>query len=442
MNGEAIFGDLSTNKNKIMSGQCYSYEDSGIWSSTSSNSVVQHCFARKAESQMHKNPEKVGKFFLPCSPLSVRSHGWIDSAALEQEKEMVDAKSSSESSYQCPEEAVVYLDDIEEFQSPKMEMEDSSCQDQRLFMFNSFHLPNGDVFEADRSAGNEGQYDPWKNAGSGRSKKTEKAVRKRLRKRSMHHEYQSIKDIEYEVYYDGSFNGSLDHSHRSHDQRKHQKKVIKNTHREGVGSNFVTGKCKNDQLRSCSRVGHNCELAADCSLEYPCYFSANDGRDESEMEMPYGKQNRTKTIFQDGKPKSPEMIQVSLPPKCRKNQKSGATLDGACSVQQPPKQSKKAERVKQSSGNLSIHGSCNGTMASSWTKKAESSYLRAMTMPPERARDDCNDNIIRSNSFPQPTNLSHVHPKLPDYDDLAAKFTALKKAHQQKKQPTTTSFRA
>ncbi|RVW13341.1 hypothetical protein CK203_089027 [Vitis vinifera] len=337
---------------------------------------------------MHKKAEKVENFPQPYSPFSIRSHCSIDAAALEQEKERVDAKSSSESSYQFPEEEVVYLDDIEEFQSPRTK--DSSFQDQRLFMFNSFRLPKGEIFEADHNESSIEQYDSWNKEGSGRSRKTEKAVRKKLRKRSMHQENQNIKDMEYEVYYDGSFNSSP--------------------------------RSRYDQLRSYSRGNHNCELAADCSLENPCYFSASDG----------------------WRAKEPEMKRASLPQKDGRNHKSGATLDGAHSVQQPQKQSKKAERVEGRSDNLGSQGSCNGTMTSPWTKMAQSPYLRAMTMPPERTQDNCTDNILRSNSFPlqQPNHLSHVHPKLPDYDDLEAKFTALKKAYLQTKEPTTTSLKS
>lgn len=440
MDGKSIFVDSSTNKKKIMSGQCHSYQDSGISCSTSSSSVVSHFFPRKSESQMHKKAEKVENFPQPYSPFSIRSHCSIDAAALEQEKERVDAKSSSESSYQFPEEEVVYLDDIEEFQSPRTK--DSSFQDQRLFMFNSFRLPKGEIFEADHNESSIEQYDSWNKEGSGRSRKTEKAVRKKLRKRSMHQENQNIKDMEYEVYYDGSFNSSPDHGHRYHDQRKHQKKIIKNACCEGVGSNFVTGEGRYDQLRSYSRGNHNCELAADCSLENPCYFSASDGKDK--LEVPAGKQKRMTTLFQDGEPKNPEMKRASLLQKDGRNHKSGATLDGAHSVQQPQKQSKKAERVEGRSDNLGSQGSCNGTMTSPWTKMAQSPYLRAMTMPPERTQDNCTDNILRSNSFPlqQPNHLSHVHPKLPDYDDLEAKFTALKKAYLQTKEPTTTSLKS
>ncbi|KAG8364682.1 hypothetical protein BUALT_Bualt18G0023900 [Buddleja alternifolia] len=68
-------------------------------------------------------------------------------------------------------------------------------------------------------------------------------------------------------------------------------------------------------------------------------------------------------------------------------------------------------------------------------------YLRAMTMPNERPNESCIDNIFRSNSYPfeQPhvngySSCRHIHPKLPDYDELAAKFMELKKANLENKQ--------
>ncbi|CAN0896849.1 Uncharacterized protein At4g04980 [Linum grandiflorum] len=60
-------------------------------------------------------------------------------------------------------------------------------------------------------------------------------------------------------------------------------------------------------------------------------------------------------------------------------------------------------------------------------------YWRAMSMPQERygcgRSDEQEKNTWRTMSFPDQS-PNHVHPKLPDYDDLAAKFMALKKEHQ------------
>lgn len=71
----------------------------------------------------------------------------------------------------------------------------------------------------------------------------------------------------------------------------------------------------------------------------------------------------------------------------------------------------------------------------SWTA-TRPPYLRAMTMPlPERPKITPTNQTSRSGSFQFQPNNRHVHPKLPDYDDLAAKFTALKKEHSQNTTP-------
>lgn len=61
-------------------------------------------------------------------------------------------------------------------------------------------------------------------------------------------------------------------------------------------------------------------------------------------------------------------------------------------------------------------------------KEALPFYLRAMTMPQERPK-----NIVRWNSC-NLENPNHVHPKLPDCDEITAKFMALKKEYTQNKQ--------
>ncbi|MED6211780.1 hypothetical protein PIB30_076817 [Stylosanthes scabra] len=57
--------------------------------------------------------------------------------------------------------------------------------------------------------------------------------------------------------------------------------------------------------------------------------------------------------------------------------------------------------------------------------RASAQVSRAATMPPER-HDSCNENILRTHSL-SPQQPKHVHPKLPEYEDIYAKFTALKR---------------
>ncbi|KAL7154827.1 hypothetical protein ABFS83_03G029600 [Erythranthe nasuta] len=65
--------------------------------------------------------------------------------------------------------------------------------------------------------------------------------------------------------------------------------------------------------------------------------------------------------------------------------------------------------------------------------------LRGLTMAVERPKQSSvitADNINRSKSYPfelSNTSCKHIHPKLPDYDELAAKFMELKRANLQRK---------
>lgn len=80
-----------------------------------------------------------------------------------------------------------------------------------------------------------------------------------------------------------------------------------------------------------------------------------------------------------------------------------------------------------------------GVMIQPQTRKKNCYYsrARAMTMPIQRPNGRISsENVHRSNSFPveeseRCNSNRHVHPKLPDYDELAAKFLALKKANLQ-----------
>ncbi|KAL7142157.1 hypothetical protein ABFS83_08G104900 [Erythranthe nasuta] len=65
--------------------------------------------------------------------------------------------------------------------------------------------------------------------------------------------------------------------------------------------------------------------------------------------------------------------------------------------------------------------------------------LRGLTMPVEKPKQSSVitvDNINKSKSYPfelSNTSCKHIHPKLPDYDELAAKFMELKRANLQRK---------
>ncbi|KAK2972782.1 hypothetical protein RJ640_028833 [Escallonia rubra] len=285
-------------------------------------------------------------------------------ATVESKEGDAGAESSSESSSHIPEE-LVYLDDIEEFQSPMIK--DGNFQDQRLFMFKSSAIPMTEKFEV-------GHNDTF---GSRNSRKSVKTGGKKSRKRTYSWENTTVKDVEYVIYY-GELRENLPNQNcKSHNRRKHQKRMQIQERRKSYCAREI--------------------LVEPCSLEHPCYVCISDSKVESAT-------------------------------RCQKR--------GITSSDQLPNHVLKDENVRH--GDNSFQCACHEDPK----HKTQRPYVRAMTMPPERPRDDQSDDILRSNSFPfkQPGHLSsaassspHVHPKLPDYDELAAKFMALKTAYLQTK---------
>ncbi|MED6148175.1 hypothetical protein PIB30_050639 [Stylosanthes scabra] len=98
------------------------------------------------------------------------------------------------------------------------------------------------------------------------------------------------------------------------------------------------------------------------------------------------------------------------------SEEDGDKLVDECCHGQPCKEIEAEESVSVSVGKY----------GSSKCYNAEGKYLRVMSMPQERK----GDKMVRTYSCPSP-HPNHVHPKLPEYDDIAAKFTALKRECQQ-----------
>lgn len=298
--------------------------------------------------------------------------------------EIVEESSSSESSSDHMPEEMVYLDDIEEFQSPMNK--DGKFQDQRLFMFKPSIIPTIKKFEVGYDGELVEKYGSMnEKAGSRSSRKSRKEDGNRLRKRSFSLENRIVNDIECAIYY-----GNL-----------------KKTQMKGTGR------------RSCyAKLDHpSGEMVSNCSLEKPCYVSASDDVDDSEIPPLHGTCN--------GSPINMEEEGLLLVPQSMRDKIN--FLDDLLPNKRKTQLEEESEKV------------------SPWIRKGENqqTYLRAMTMPPERPKDIQGNNFLRSNSFPfqQPSDLlsnaystsPHVHPKLPDYDELAAKFMALKKEVLQKK---------
>ena len=70
-------------------------------------------------------------------------------------------------------------------------------------------------------------------------------------------------------------------------------------------------------------------------------------------------------------------------------------------------------------------GKPNKTSSSLIRTETAVHYSRALSMPPEWPKNS-KDKILRTYSY-SPQQPKHVHPKLPDYEDIYAKFTALKR---------------
>lgn len=204
--------------------------------------------------------------------------------------------------------------------------------------------------------------------------KIKKVVGKRSRKRSLDQWKHSLNDFECIIYYGDSWETFLNHSHKSRHPKKHQKKQM-----EVNPNSYYYAQKRQKQPQ--------------CSLKNPCYVCTSDEKAEGET------------------------------PK-RKQKERDTPLMGS-----PFQQEKRKDGFSQETNKWEMGSRLN--MTTPLTNR-DLPYLRAMTMRPERLKDDHFDNILRSNSCPTNSN-SHVHPRLPDYDELEAKFMALKKAHLQNK---------
>ncbi|XP_062009629.1 uncharacterized protein LOC133726160 isoform X1 [Rosa rugosa] len=280
-------------------------------------------------------------------------------------------------------EIVVYNNDIEEVQSCTTRDGDDS-QDQRAFKFKA-SVPKKENLE---NSFDRGHVNTWSvNSGSRVSTRSFGGNGKRPRKRSVSQENQFSKDSEFPSYY----------------ARKHQKKL---------GPNILS--CK-------------------CSLVNPCYVC--NGNENVEFEVPTLKQNRgisTRVGFANpGHEHKSLVYNVFTYPDHQPKQQSKAFKGN---IEESGFQCKLPSYTSSSSS------SSSPTVTSSWTRKEMvPPYFRNVTMPPERVNDKRKEEFQRSISdcFQYPT---HVHPKLPDYDDIAAKFMALKKERLQTKPPLSNQL--
>eukprot|EP00268_Persea_americana_P030937 TRINITY_DN3000_c0_g1_i6.p1 TRINITY_DN3000_c0_g1~~TRINITY_DN3000_c0_g1_i6.p1 ORF type:complete len:833 (+),score=143.87 TRINITY_DN3000_c0_g1_i6:1823-4321(+) len=227
--------------------------------------------------------------------------------------------------------------------------------------------------------------------------------------------------------------------------------------------------------RSCSSCSWNHDMVRDCCLENPCYSSTSKNKNGWESSSP----NRSCVTTLEGSPSSNIQLQKQenhchlqcYPNNSKFNNISTIYSQGSFSVlaedeasstrrcvdsnsdmdvsndsvcNEIASQSLKTRKHKQVKGEASDHHESDDLSHVSNSSEilqpssTRPPYLRTITMPlPERPKATLANQTPRSASFQFQQHNRHVHPKLPDYDDLAAKFIALKKEHLQ-----NTTFRA
>ncbi|KAG6618161.1 hypothetical protein I3842_Q124300 [Carya illinoinensis] len=444
---------LSTSKN-ISNERCSSpsHQDSGTSSAltvssnvqSTSSSVVQQSSPDVVESPLHEKAEKVEHSSLDSPKKCIIS-------GLDHKEMRTPTASSTENLPQFSEEAVVYFDDIEEFQS--FTKKDGNFQDQRVFKFKSSVAPRCEKKGISCDQNNVDNCESLsEESGSRRCRKGGKASGKRLRT-SMSKEKQSMNNIECVTYYDKPCKTSPT-NHPS----KHQKKT------PGVGkqqsydarkglkkpycfvdlsSSLQTCNCRHDLKGSF----FNHEMPEN-SLRHRFDVCSCGDKGTDNLEVLPGKLKREITFPNHG-PKREHVFHEGCHHHRFWNGESNKDIEWTIIPQKP-------RRTSNCSG-ASVHNdftcpdfqhnwqnsedtvSCQ-TMDSCFTKKETlPSYSRAETMPSELPKEASKENMQRSNSCPY-KHPNHVHPKLPDYDAIAAKFMSLKKEHLQKKgcgMPTT-----
>ncbi|XP_059451611.1 uncharacterized protein LOC132182392 isoform X2 [Corylus avellana] len=412
---------ISTNKN-ILIELCNSlgHQDSDITSTFSGSSIVQQSSLNAEEpSPMHVKTQKVEKAKLN-SPYKYTVSG------LEHKKVRKITASSSESLPQFSEETIVYLDDIEEFQSFKEN--DGDCQDQRLFKFKSSVLPKSEKIGIIYDQGNmEDHCESWSEKSGSRSsrKSGNNASGKRFRRMSMSRENESLNDVECSIYYEKPSKSSP-----THQPRKHQKKT------PGVGRQHSYHAQKRLKKPCLLDLGTNFQ-SCHCSVRHPFYFCTSDDK-HSQQVLPWKQKTGITTLVSFPTPgngvgeSDKEMEWTDIPQKPRRSYDNGATVYNVFTYPnwQPDEQKKKEGEGKGKAEKSDSPGSCVCSKVS--CQRVTSSFTRAETMPPERAKENVKEAMSRSNSCPFQY-PKHVHPKLPDYDDIAAKFMALKQELLQNK---------
>ncbi|KAI6672941.1 hypothetical protein NL676_000847 [Syzygium grande] len=385
---------------------------------------------------------------LLTGPDGIKSTTAIQEAS-EPKEDIMGTSSSSSNSPQFSEGKVVYLDDVEELQSlPKV---DENGQDRRLFKFKTSLSLQKDTPEVKLDQGYIEEYESSdeKKSTSRSSTKNEAPSGKRLRRRSLSRDNQSIEDCEFMVYYDKPGKNSTHklscgrqgkHPKMSHAEENDQFFSLrqKTGQRSGPDSGSHSSSCRLEYVtvKSHRDPCSNCKINK-CSSENPCYHCSGDQSRLMGLQTRHYKEETLIEGFCNCPGHRNEKLDVnssSMPLR-----QKGSSFEGGSAVYnvftyRNYKLNKKSMNKESMAEGSDSSGSDTFFVIDNFEDEVLSPYVRAMTMPPEWRKDEFKEKVPRSNSFPIqcPT---HVHPKLPDYDDLTAKFAALKQEHLQTTRP-------
>lgn len=413
------------------------------------SSAVQEALPNVSKSTFHNKAEKVENSVEADSRkmsslgneeskrIVIKADTYEAETAFENKEERSIGASSSESLPRFFEETVVYLDDIEEYQSSTVKNKD--FQDQRFFKFKSstvskrVNLRNS----CDRSYWE--RHELWtEKASSKGSQRNCILSRKRSRRRLVYDENQRIKDVECASYYGQPHKSTLNHKHRSYHKRKQQNKMLAE---EGEERSSCDAEVRQKQI--CSREITVTPLTSNrryypkraccrccCDHESPRYFSSDEDGDDCEVSSRKQKnlvsrhcKDQMIWIGESNK----ETKRVAMPPKPRRRSYDNGAMVYDVFTYPEHRIHKQINELKGAVEELGLQGGRASFDYCSTKKDTEGPpYLRTVTMPPERSKDSSKDDFQRSNSCPVPY-PNHVHPKLPDCDDLTARFMALKK---------------
>ncbi|XP_027341571.1 uncharacterized protein LOC113854638 isoform X2 [Abrus precatorius] len=348
------------------------------------------------------------------------------------------------------EEMEDYVKDIKEcqFSIPK----DGACQDQLLFKFRYSGMSRREItqFLYDDDDVDMGQDESESDKSSTRtSRKSKRAPLKRLRRRSSSLENLGLMDIGYMIYYNKPCRSPSSHKHGTHHHRQHHKPSLEGIPPSSYAKkrlmlNSFSGKEKvlqSCQSKDCTRRKiFNLKMSGSC-LDQPSYFCLYDDKDclDLEAKSMHPKRGIEATHVQHGvlhgecchcQPFWDDGIElVTIPQRPNRRSYSGAAEYHVFNY--PDCQASNINIETKAEIYTSPNVSNPRTSDSLTRIETEAPYSRAMTMPQERHRNS-KDKMLRTFSCPS-QHPNHVHPKLPDYDDIAAKFTALKRGRLETK---------